>query len=100
MNYCSVQNNKEHLITLIKWLIEEVGSSGGDGDALWYSKYYDVKDIKKLIIKENLCGKWWGPAFETEDTFCIGSNQEWLIITNNEESFKDRPPWTQCAIVL
>ena len=53
MNYCNANDNKEHIIKILDWLYEECVSSGGDGDALWYSRYYDVKDIFPILQEFN-----------------------------------------------
>ena len=49
MNYCKVEDNKEHLKTLVKWLVAEVHSACGDGDSFWYSIFYDINDIYDLL---------------------------------------------------
>ena len=38
-----------HIKELINWLIAEVISAGGDGDALWYSHYYHVDEILPIL---------------------------------------------------
>ena len=45
--------DRTHLLKLIDLLYQEVRSVGGDGDALWYSRYYDVKSILSLIEEYN-----------------------------------------------
>ena len=34
-----------------------------------------------------------------EDGLRIGDNQEWLFITNNKNSFDNRPEWQQVSLV-
>lgn len=99
MNYCDINKNKEHVTALIKWLIEEVMSSGGDGDGIWYSRTYSVAAIKELIETGKLVPKFWRLEQDSADSFSIGDGQEWLFITNNESHFTSRPDWQQVALV-
>ncbi len=91
--YCSVSNRKEHLLKLIDFLYHEVLSAGGDGDALWYSRFYDIKDILPLIEEFNSKLKYpweinWNP-----NGINWGNGQEWALITNSEECYKDCQNW-------
>ena len=99
MNYCNIGENKEHIITLIKWLIEEVQSAGGDGDGLWYSKYFSVNSIKGLIETEKLLPKYWKMEEKEGPSILLGENQEWLIITNDRNDYKNSPDWQQVTLV-
>jgi hypothetical protein len=100
MNYCNLDANKEHVIILLRWLVEEVLSAGGDGDGIWYSKYFDVAAIEKLIEDENLLPKFWKMTISKDsDSLSLGDNQEWLTITNIESEFTSRPVWQQVSLV-
>jgi len=95
--YSDINKNKEHVITFIKWLIDEVKSSGGDGDGIWYSRYYSTSDIKELIIDNGLLPDHW--MIEVGDEYIsMGENQEWLIITNSEKNYNNQPDWAQIVI--
>lgn len=100
MNYSSVQDNKEHLLNLIDWLYKESLSAGGDGDALWYSEYYDVKDILPLIHEYNnkLEYKWKVDFNDGKKLISWWDNQECVLITNNEEIYKTSPIWQQVLL--
>lgn len=90
--------NSQHIKNLIKWLFEEVHSAGGDGDGIWYSKYFNVLDIEEFINSESLLPKYWN--FKIDNHRLVYSHhQECLIITNNEDDFTNRPPWQQVAII-
>ena len=52
--------NKEHITTLLKWLVYEVKSACGDGDAIWYSQFYDINAILPLVEELNKDIKWNG----------------------------------------
>lgn len=98
--------SKQHLEILIKWLVAEVCSASGDGDSLWYSKYYDIVDIYNLIEELQAQGKFdypngWKLDWELElknGTIVWGKDQEALVITNDRESFLNSPDWYQCKI--
>jgi hypothetical protein len=100
MQYCSIDNeNKEHLLKLIDWIYDEVKSSGGDGDCLWYSEFYDVKDILVLVEGYNEKLKWQVAFDEGRKLISWWDGQEGILITNNEEIYNSRPSWQQCVIV-
>lgn len=107
MKYCGINNHprtKVHIKTLILWLIDEVNSAGGDGDALWYSIYFDVNEIYEFIRDEidpelKAESKYFKWELELKDgTIYWGEYQEWLMITNDEEMYKNAPVWQQCLI--
>ena len=57
--YCNIYDgNRNHVKNLIKWIFDEVISAGGDGDALWYSRFFHVNDILPLVEEINLEHKW------------------------------------------
>ncbi len=99
MNYCEIdEENKPRIMTLIDFLYKDVISACGDGDALWYSYFYDVKDILKLVEEYNsqLLHKWEIRVYD--DHINWGHEQEGIIITNNEELFNNAPSWQQVLI--
>jgi hypothetical protein len=96
-------NDEEHLENLLRWLIDEVMSAGGDGDAIWYSKYSPVEFILPHVEKINkeLKLNWRIDTRMAKD----GANyiawhcgQEALIITNSKEMWDNRPSWQQCSV--
>jgi hypothetical protein len=93
---------KNHLRILIDWLVNEVGSAGGDGDAIWYSEFYWVDDILALVQEHNDKQKYkWQISFDEEKgQIFYGERQEGLLITNSKEDFDNRPSWQQCSVVL
>jgi hypothetical protein len=92
--------NEHHLEILLNWLMTEVRSSGGDGDAIWYSLFYDVRKILPIVEKLNKKVKWKIELKERQDGRYIvwGDNQECVIITNSETMWNQRPSWQQCSI--
>jgi len=98
MNRYNSIDNEEHIEKLIRWLIDEVVSAGGDGDGMWYSKYYSVKDIYPICEKINSEFKSpWELTLE-DDTIHWSYYQESLIITNNLEHYNTSPSWQQVLI--
>src|ERR1035441_4643591 len=95
MKYLNVNNNKEHILKLIDLLYYECLSAGGDGDALWYSKYYDVNDILPLIKEYNDSKKFPWTIMTAADTIYWGDNQEWISITNDKNVYDKSPDWMQ-----
>lgn len=93
--------NRTHLLKLIDLLYQEVRSAGGDGDALWYSRYYGIKDILSLIEEYNnsLEHKWNIDFREEEGSIYWWNDQESVLITNDEEIYNNMPSWQQFLVV-
>lgn len=100
-DYINPEEDKQHLIHLLKWLVDEVLSAGGDGDAIWLSEYYSVKDLYSFILRYNveinIPSVW---EIKLNDGYIsLGAGQEGLLITNKEEFFKkNTPSWSQCSL--
>jgi|GEM_PF-6703625 hypothetical protein len=98
MNYCEL-HDKEHIMKLISFLYDEVRSSSGDGDALWYSKFYNVKDIFPLIEEFNSKARFpWPDLTLNNDIISWQNNQESIFITNKKEHWDNQPSWQQISI--
>lgn len=98
--YCPIfDGNRTHLLKLIDLLYQEVRNTGGD--ALWYSRYYDIKDIHSLIEEYNnsLENKWNIDFKEEERSIYWWNDQESVLITNNKEIYEKMPPWRQFLVV-
>lgn len=101
IKYLSINSEtKKRLLLLIKFLYIEVCSSSGDGDALWYSKYYDVKEILPLIHEFNNLQQFKWQVEIKDETIYWGQGEEWITITNNGKLYETLPSWSQCSIVL
>ena len=90
----NIENNNKVLDLIFTSIISE----GGDGDALWLSKYTELKDITILIEnynKEHNTG--WEIQIE-ENRILWGINQEWAIITDDENLFNSQPSWITLRI--
>ena len=95
MNYLPINDNKvkQHLLKLIDFLFENVINEGGDGDALWYSRFYDVKDIFILVQEYNNKLKFPWKVELDETTIHWYDNQEAVVITNDEKTYNEWPSW-------
>jgi hypothetical protein len=100
-NYCNINDfNKNHIKNLIDWLYKECVSAGGDGDALWYSRFFDVNDILVLVNEYNdqLKYKWAVELRENKKTIVWWEGQQSIFITNDESVYTAAPKWEQCLI--
>lgn len=93
--------DKIHLLKLIDWLFVEVTRAGGDGDALWFSKYYSVKDLYTLVNAYNNSLKYpWDIRLVENDSVLVWyDNQEFITISNKVSDFENRPSWQQVTLV-
>jgi hypothetical protein len=68
-------------------------SEGGDGDALWLSKYTSLEVLSELIHEfadENDID--W--VLEEKGNHLLwGKDQEWVLITDDVDFFKSQPSW-------
>lgn len=88
---------KEHLLNLLRWLNREVMSAGGDGDAIWYSKYRSLEEILPLVEELNNTewDSWW--TIELNPSYILLHNhQESLMITTDLDY--EIPSWSQCTL--
>lgn len=92
-------DKKQHIIKILDLLYEDCKRSGGDGDGLWYSRYYELKDILAILQEYNASLSHPFTIDTTNDTYILwGDNQEWIIITDSVEVYKDAPEWSQMVI--
>jgi hypothetical protein len=92
-NYCKIGevHTKEHLMKLIDLIYNEVIDAGGDGDAVWYSRFYDINDILPLIKEYNDKLKFPWEIHIKDKRIDWGNDQEWAIITNDENEYNGFP---------
>jgi hypothetical protein len=95
----TVKANEIHIFSLLEFLHDEVMSSGGDGDALWYTRFYDIRDIERIVRDyndEHSIG--WDVDTVDDNTINWGIDQEWVTITNDLKTFNESPDWIQIKI--
>lgn len=91
--------NDEHLLKIIDLLYNECVSSGGDGDALWYSRFYTIDRILPLVRKYNSTLKCpFKIDIQDGKTIHWGDNQEWIIITTDELVYLSSPSCIQFVL--
>ena len=93
VDICHYCTTKQHAIDIINWLLTEVASAGGDGNGIWYTYYFTLESIERLIKSDIDYSPWVMRNFETYIT--IGAEQEVLIITDDKTMFDNRPSWQQ-----
>jgi len=99
MRYCKIGDiNIQHIKNLIVWLFEECISAGGDGDAFWYSEYFDIKDIIPLVEEFNSSLKHPFTIKVDDNSISWFDGQEGILITNSEEVYKNFPSYAQVVI--
>lgn len=109
--YSRIQDfwEKETFYYLLNFLFEGIRLSGGDGDGIWYSKYFWIDEIYKFILDHRsdnnlyLPSSWEVTLREKTEThekhLYLGHGEEGLIITNSEQMFDNRPSWQEISIV-
>ena len=83
----NIENSKQVLDLIYKTVISE----GGDGDAIWLSKHTSLYEISNLINQYNINNNTGWVIEENEKYIHWGINQEWVIITCDENFFKTQP---------
>jgi len=97
----------DHVLNLVDWLLTEVMTAGGDGDAIWVVKRYTIDSVYDLLEPRisSFAGYpyWEITNIKTAErdkgpitSFSIGHGQEWLTITDTYNV----PDWSQCTIVM
>lgn len=98
-------SGRDHVKKLIDWLLIEVLSAGGDGDATWVVKNLDIFKLRAFVQDECLSSKdlrYWSIS-DVEKTpegghvFSLSNHQEALVITTDPSHV---PSWSQCTITL
>jgi len=92
-----IKSYDDGIIRILKFLYEDVKDAGGDGDALWYTRYYSIDDILEVLNVLNY------PYFKIEvsddkKTIFWGEGQEGIVITTDESIYLNAPKWQQILI--
>ena len=86
--------NRKNNIKVLDLLYISVVSEGGDGDALWLSKYTSLKDIVILIKEYNKIKDTNWLIKKQNGRILWGNEQEWVVITDDKNYFESQPPHT------
>lgn len=89
----------DNRIRILDLLYNNVIDEGGDGDAIWFSRYSSLEEILKLINEYNLNNNTGWCIEEKENYLLWGDNQEWVTITCDKEIFDKEPSWTALRII-
>lgn len=96
----TIKPNKEHVKQLISFLYKEVVSSGGDGDAIWYSKFFSLEDILECFQEYAQENKIDWTFYETIDShFSWGEGEQFITVTTSKEFYDAQPDWYQLKII-
>ena len=91
-----IKLGKELTENMLSILSTAVLSEGGDGDALWYTRYFDLEDINESL-QEYKGPRGWRIEVLV-DAISWGTGEEWVVITDNKERYDSAPDWIQMKI--
>jgi hypothetical protein len=102
MTYKEIDSEtKVHIVRLLDWLFKEAERSAGDGDALWYSELYNIKDLLRIVEEYN-----YERAFpldielnEDRGLILCSRGEEAITITNNVKVYESVKLWCKCIVV-
>lgn len=90
----------EPIITgILDLMYTTIIAEGGDGDSLWLSKYLTLIDLVSIIESYNDNNKIDWEILLKENYLLWGSNQEWAIITDDEDFYNSQQPGSLLKIV-
>lgn len=90
--------DEEHLTKIIDLLYNECMSAGGDGDAMWYSRYYSIDKILPLVQKYNSTLKFPLTVEHSDTVINWYDGQEGIVITTDESVYLSCPSWVQMVL--
>jgi hypothetical protein len=97
------ENQVPNIKKTLRFLVEEVWSAGGDGDATWISKYYKIHNLIPILEEMNKeeWKEWWKISMTIGHQnfgsyILLEHDQESLIITNEDDY--PVPDWSQCTL--
>ena len=91
--------NKQIIKKVLDLIYSSIVLEGGDGDAIWFSKYTSLNNLVSLIEEYNNENKTnWDIKLTDEKHFLWGKDQEWVIITDNKEFFENQADWITLKI--
>lgn len=77
----------------LELLYTSVVAEGGDGDAYWLTKHNPLPELMNVIEKFNINHNTGWSVSLKGDYIEWGSNQEWVMITDKETFWNDKPDW-------
>jgi hypothetical protein len=79
----------KNVTRILDTIFNIVVSEGGDGRATWYSKYKQLKDLIGIIDEYNKTNNTGWIIEENGNHLLWGDNQEWVVITDDYDFFKN-----------
>ena len=92
-----MDSKEQACINLILWLENRVLGEGGDGDAIWITRWLSVEFLLPIVEKLNstVMNNWW--TITADDvTIHLTNHQESLTITTDRDYVV--PAWSGCTI--
>jgi hypothetical protein len=75
-------------------IFKSIVSEGGDGDAIWLTKFVSLEELFTLIELYNLNNNTGWEIIKKENHLLWGNDQEWAIITDDEKFYNKQPDYT------
>lgn len=91
-------SQREHILNFLDFLYKEVSSAGGDGDAIWYTRFHKIEDLLEIVRSYNNSLKFPWVVSNTDTKISIVKDQEWIDITTDEQNFNESPDWVQIKV--
>lgn len=97
-----MRTREEGIRNILIWLVETVMAEGGDGDAIWITKWHTLEELLPIVkeLNQTHWNNWWTIERNDTDPFgdCIvlANHQESLVITTNQKY--PVPSWSHCTL--
>jgi hypothetical protein len=82
-----MEPDKKDIMSILNFLYEKTIEDGGDGEAIWLTKFYKLEDIAKIINSEYQTD--WKVEFNYNYIYW-GNDQESVVITNNNVIYDNK----------
>lgn len=91
--------SEKRIHDILQLIHNEVLSSCGDGDAIWYTTYSTLEEILLVLVKFNESqDNYWTIDSSRPSVIYASNYQEDFIITDSEKIWNERPSWQQMSL--
>lgn len=77
----------EDIVSILKFLHEKTIEDCGDGEAIWLTNFYKLKDIVDIIKNSNINTSWIINEYDNFIHWHSDKDEEGIIITNDKNTF-------------
>ena len=90
-------SSDEHIRNTLIWLEKVVLGEGGDGDAIWITKWHKIKDILPIVLdlNSNSWSNWWTIEDNETEIMLHHDQESWVITTDANYNV---PAWSICTL--